>query len=59
MNPEDIDMCIDFYGKEKEVCSAEFQDIVNIVKTDVRVSLHSYEALRLFTDLYDILEGHL
>lgn len=35
VNPEDVNLCIDLYGKEKEVCSPEFKEIVDIIKPDV------------------------
>lgn len=59
VNHEDVRVCLDLYGKEKEVCSAEFQDIVNIVKPDIRVPVHPYDALLLFNELHEILEEYV
>jgi hypothetical protein len=59
VNPDDVNMCIQLYGKEKETCSAKFKEIINIIKPGVRVPVHPYEALLLFIELNDILETYL
>ena len=57
VNPEDVNLCIHLYGKEKEACRKECNEIVNIIKPGVPIPVHPYEALRLFIQLNDILEG--
>lgn len=59
VNPEDVNLCIDLYGKEKEVCSPEFKEIVYIIKPVVRIHVHPHETLRLFIEINDILEEYV
>ncbi|KAJ8317853.1 hypothetical protein KUTeg_002944 [Tegillarca granosa] len=54
-----INLCINLYGKRKEICCKEFKQIVDIIKPDVQVPVHPYEALRLFIELNYILEHYL
>ena len=56
---EDVRICLDLYGKEKALCSAEFQDIVNILKPGIKAPVHPFDALRLFIDLCVILEDYI
>lgn len=59
VDTEDINLCINLYGKRKEICCKEFKQIVDIIKPDVQVPVHPYEALRLFIELNNILEHYL
>ena len=59
VNSEDVNMCIHLYGQEKETCSTEFTEIINIIKPDIRIPVHPYEALRLFIELNTILEEYV
>ncbi|OWF36955.1 hypothetical protein KP79_PYT02570 [Mizuhopecten yessoensis] len=59
VDAEDVNSCINLYGKQKQTCSKEFKQLVNIIKPNVQIPVHPDEALRLFTELTIILEDYI
>lgn len=59
VDTEDVNACIELYGKNKQTCTEDFKQIVNIIKPNVQIPIHPDEALRLFIELNVILEDYL
>ena len=59
VNLEDVNACIQLYGREKEACSTKFKEIVNIMKPGIRIPVHPHEALQLFIELNNNLEEYI
>lgn len=59
LNVEDVNVCINMYGKKKETCSGEFKELVYLIKPDVQIQVHPDEALELFIELNDALKDYV
>lgn len=59
VDTEDVNLCINLYEKQKEICCKDFKQLVNIIKPNVQVPVHPDDALRLFIELNNILEQYM